>query len=149
MQGIILSVTLFIVKINCIIPISPVFTPNFVLWSQFHINQYPFNFAGFIFQLCSPHFLLTKLATSSTRFPHSLREATIIPIAKPEKDSKDPNNCRPIALPNCVCKNVECMINDRLVWFLESSSLITEAQNGFQRTRSTMDHLVCFETFLR
>ena len=41
------------------------------------------------------------------------------------------------------------MINDRLVWYLESSSLITEAQSGFRKTRSTMDHLVRFETFVR
>ena len=41
------------------------------------------------------------------------------------------------------------MRNDRLVWFLESTSLITEAQSGFRKTRSTMDHLVLFETFVR
>ena len=41
------------------------------------------------------------------------------------------------------------MINDRLVWYLESSSLITEAQSGFRKTRSIMDHLVRFETFVR
>ena len=82
-------------------------------------------------------------------FPPSWREATIIPIAKPGKDSKDPNNYRPIALTSCVCKTMERMINDRLVWYLESSSLITEAQSGFRKTRSTMDHLVRFETFVR
>ena len=41
------------------------------------------------------------------------------------------------------------MINDRLVWFLESSSLIAEAQSGFRKTRSPMDHLDLFETFVR
>ena len=41
------------------------------------------------------------------------------------------------------------MINDHLVWYLESSSLITEAQSGFRKTRTTMDHLVRFETFVR
>ena len=41
------------------------------------------------------------------------------------------------------------MINKRLVWYLESSSLITEAKSGFRKTRSTMDHLVRFETFVR
>ena len=65
------------------------------------------------------------------------------------KDSKDPNNYRPIALTSCVCKTMEQMINDRLVWYLESSSLIVEAQSGFRKTRSTMDHLVRFETFVR
>ena len=82
-------------------------------------------------------------------FPPSWREATIIPIAKPGKDSKDPYNYRPIALTSCVCKTMERMINDRLVWYLESSSLITEAQSGFRKTRSIMDHLVRFETFVR
>ena len=82
-------------------------------------------------------------------FPPSRREATLIPIAKPGTDSKDPNNYRPIALTSCVCKTMERMINNRLVWFLESSLLITEAQSGFRKTRSTMDHLVRFETFVR
>ena len=82
-------------------------------------------------------------------FPPSLGEATIIPIAKPGKDSEDPNNYRPIALTSCVWKTMERMINKRLVWYLESSSLITEAQSGFRKTLSTMDHLVRFVTFVR
>ena len=44
---------------------------------------------------------------------------------------------------------MERMINDRLVRYLESSSLIKEAQSGFRKTRSTTDHLVGFETFVR
>ena len=44
---------------------------------------------------------------------------------------------------------MERMINDRLVWYLESSSLVTEAQSGFRKTCSTMDHLVRFETCVR
>ena len=35
-----------------------------------------------------------------------------------------------------------------LFWFLESSSLTTKAQSGSRKTRSTMDHLVRFETFV-
>ena len=52
-------------------------------------------------------------------------------------------------MTSCVCKTMERMINDRLVWFLESSSLITEARSGFRKTGSTMDHLVHLETFVR
>ena len=70
-----------------------------------------------------------KSVWETGEFPPSWREATITPIAKPGNDSKDPNNYRPIALASCVCKTMERMINDRLVWYLESSSLITEAQN--------------------
>ena len=73
-------------------------------------------------------------------FPPSWREATIIPSTKPGRESKDANNYRPIALTSCVSKTIKRMINDHLVWLLESSSLITEAQ---------MDHLVYFETYVR
>ena len=41
------------------------------------------------------------------------------------------------------------MLNNRLVWYLESSSLITEAQSGFRKTQSTMDHPLRFKTFVR
>ena len=40
------------------------------------------------------------------------------------------------------------MINERLVWYLESNNLITEFQSGFRHQRSTQDHLVRFETFV-
>ena len=51
--------------------------------------------------------------------------------------------------PLLLFKRIEQMINDHLVWYLESSSLITEAQSGFCKTQSTMNHLVRFETFVR
>ena len=37
-------------------------------------------------------------------FPPSWREATIVAIPKPGKDSSDPNNYRPIASTSCSCK---------------------------------------------
>ena len=82
-------------------------------------------------------------------FPPSWREAIIIPVPKPGKDHTDPSNYRPIALTSCVCKTMERMINERLVWYLESNNLITEYQSGFRRQRSTTDHLIRFETFVR
>ena len=41
------------------------------------------------------------------------------------------------------------MINDRLTWFLESNNIITNFQSGFRYQRSTNDHLVRLETFIR
>ena len=41
------------------------------------------------------------------------------------------------------------MINARLVWFLESNGLLSNIQCGFRQGRSTLDHLVRFETFIR
>ena len=40
------------------------------------------------------------------------------------------------------------MINERLVWYLEKH-IITEFQSGFRHQRSTNDHLVRLETFIR
>ena len=81
--------------------------------------------------------------------PKSWKEATVIPIPKPDKDHTDPSNYRPIALTSCVCKTMERMINDRLTWFLESNNIITNFQSGFRHQRSTNDHLVRLETFIR
>ena len=83
------------------------------------------------------------------KFPSSWREAIVIPIAKPGKDTTLPENYRPIALTSCVCKTLEKMINKRLVWYLESNKLLAEVQAGFRKARSTEDQLVRFETIVR
>ena len=81
--------------------------------------------------------------------PDSWKEAIVIPIPKPDKDSTNPANYRPIALTSCICKTMERMVNDRLVWFLEKNQLIATVQSGFRKQRGTLDHLVRFETFIR
>ena len=85
----------------------------------------------------------------SGNFPDCWSEATVIPIPKPGKDHSDPNNYRPIALTSCVCKTLERMINDRLVWYLESNNILTDIQCGFRKRRSTIDHLVRLESYIR
>ena len=85
----------------------------------------------------------------SGNFPTSWHEAIVVPIPKPGKDHTDPTNYRPIALTSCICKTMERMINDRLVWYLESNGIISDFQCGFRRQRSTVDHLVRLETFIR
>ena len=83
------------------------------------------------------------------KFPESWRLDTIIPIPKPGKNPAEPTNYRPIALTSCLCKTLERMINKRLVWYLESNNLITPIQSGFRSERSTNDHLIRLETFIR
>ena len=41
------------------------------------------------------------------------------------------------------------MINARFVCFLESNGLLSNIQCGSRQGRSTLDHLVRFETFIR
>ena len=75
-------------------------------------------------------------------FPPEWHLATVIPVAKPGKDSTDPTSYRPIALTSCLCKVMKRMINTRLVWYLKQLKLITPVQSGFRKQRSTTDQLV-------
>jgi potassium voltage-gated channel Eag-related subfamily H protein 8 len=83
------------------------------------------------------------------QFSKILQKATIIPIPKPGKDHTDPPIYRPISLTSCICKTMERMINDSLVWFLESQDFIADIQCGFRSQRNTLDHLVKLESFIR
>jgi len=85
----------------------------------------------------------------SGKFPSDWQEAIIIPIPKPGKDHSNPSNYRPIALTSCLCKTMERMVNARLTWVLEHDKLLANSQCGFRKNRSTVDHLVRFETFIR
>jgi len=81
--------------------------------------------------------------------PQSWCTSTVIPIPKHAIDASDPNNYRPIAVTSCLCKVMERMVNNRLVWFLDRNKLITPLQCGFRKQRSTTDHLVSLESFIR
>ena len=41
------------------------------------------------------------------------------------------------------------MVNERLVWHLEKNGLLAKQQCGYRSNRSTVDHLVRLETFIR
>ena len=82
-------------------------------------------------------------------FPDSWSLATVIPIPKPGKDHSDPSNYRPISLTSCLCKLMEKMVNKRLMWFLEHNNSLSDLQCGFRKNRSTTDHLVRLESFIR
>ncbi len=75
-------------------------------------------------------------------FPNQWREATVIPIPKPNKDHTNPTNFRPISLTCNICKLLEKMVCRRLKWSLEKQNLISPHQSAFRSFRSTNDHLV-------
>ena len=75
-------------------------------------------------------------------------------VPKPGNDSSDPNNYRPIALTSCLCKMMEMMVNNRLMWVLESKGLMASEQCGFRKKtktkkNSTADNLVRFDSYIR
>ena len=81
-------------------------------------------------------------------FPSSWNLAIILAFLKPQKESMDPKNYRPISLTLCICKLFERMINTRLVWFLENNGFVTVQQCGFRANRSTTDNLVFIDKYI-
>ena len=78
-------------------------------------------------------------------FPTTWKLAAIIPIHKAGKPVKDASSYRPISLLSCLGKLMERMVCQRLMWYLESSSLLPDSQCGFRKSRCTTDILVQLE----
>ena len=62
--------------------------------------------------------LYNAIYSGQEAFPTEWRKAIVIPFPKPGKDPLKPNNYRPIALTSCLCKVMERMVNNRLVYYL-------------------------------
>jgi len=75
-------------------------------------------------------------------FPNSWRHGHVIPILKPDKNKFLPDSYRPICLLNTLCKLLEKIINNRLMWHLEKSNFFIAEQNGFRRHRSTTKNIL-------
>ena len=88
------------------------------------------------------------------KLPKTWKTAHVIPILKEGKNPLKPDSYRPIALTSCICKLFERILNRRLVRYLMEKKLISEAQAGFMKGKSTLDNLVALEkevheTFLK
>ena len=79
------------------------------------------------------------------RLPAEWKHAIIVPILKPGKVGSDPSSYRPIALTSVLCKIMERMVTNRLVYFLESKGHLTEFQNGFRLGGSTMESVAVLD----
>lgn len=89
---------------------------------------------------------LFNVIWNSAIFPKQWLHCIQLPILKPGKDPTSTTSYRPISLTPVICKIMERMVKNRLVWFLERNSLISTVQAGFRKKRSTMDHLLMLET---
>ena len=74
-------------------------------------------------------------------FPHTWKEAIIIPIVKKGKNKQSKTSYRPISLLSCLGKTMERMVNKRLQFHLETNGLINQTQSGFRKHRSTEDQI--------
>ena len=84
-----------------------------------------------------------NLSWSSHSFPSIWKTSFIIPIHKIGKLLDSPAFFRPISLTSCVSKLFERIILSRLLFFLESNSILSPPQAGFRPGRSTLDQILC------
>ena len=97
-----------------------------------HLPRSELNFLLYIF----------NLSRSSRSFPSIWKTSSIIPIHKMGKPLDSPASFRPISLTSCVSKLFERIILSRLLFFLESNSILSPRQAGFRPGRSTLDHIL-------
>ena len=80
-----------------------------------------------------------NLSWSSHFFPSIWKTCSIVPIHKMGKPLDSPASFRPISLTSCVSKLFEHIILSRLLFFLESNSILSPRQGG---RRSTLDQIL-------
>jgi hypothetical protein len=90
-----------------------------------------------------------NLIWTTHRFPQGWTQAIVLPFKKPNKTDSMPSSFRPISLTCNMCKVLERMVKRRLLWRLESNNLLSKAQNGFRKHRSTLDNIVNLESTIR
>ena len=83
-----------------------------------------------------------NLSWSSHSFPSIWKTSSIIPIHKMGKPLDSPASFRPISLTSCVSKLFERIILSRLLFFLESNSILSPRQAGFRPGLSTLDQIL-------
>ena len=86
--------------------------------------------------------LIFNLSWSLHSFPSIWKTSSIFPIHKMGKPLDSPASFRPISLTSCVSKLFERIILSRLLFFLESNSILSPRQAGFCPGRSTLDQIL-------
>ena len=86
--------------------------------------------------------LMFHLSWTLHSFPSIWKTSSIILIHKIGKPLDSPASFRPISLTSCVSKLFERIILFRLLFFLESNSILSPRQAGFRPGRSTLDQIL-------
>ena len=91
---------------------------------------------------CIIHYLVELFIEifKSGSYASEWTKAFIQPIHK-KGDTTNPDNYRGISLLSCVSKLYTSVINSRLTQWAEDSDVLSEAQAGFRKDYSTVDHI--------
>lgn len=97
--------------------------------------------------LISPLTHICNLALTTGIFPTAFKKAIIIPVYK-AGDRTLINNYRPISILPTLSKILERLLNNRLVSYLESMSILSPNQFGFRSGKSTADAVSQLTNFI-
>ncbi len=99
-------------------------------------------------QIAAPLCFLANKSLLSGLFPNSEKCARVTPIYKSgEKSNFD--NYRPISVLNALSKVLEKIVHTQLSEYLETNKLLSDAQYGFRRNRSTQHAVTLFLDHIR
>ena len=99
-----------------------------------HLPHYGMDFLLHIF----------NLSWTLHSFSSIWKTSSIFPIHKMEKPLDSPASFRPISVTSYVSKLFERIILSRLLFFLESNSILSRRQACFLPSRSTLDQILYF-----
>ena len=88
------------------------------------------------YELCTPLYILFKMSIDSGTCPLQWKNADITPIYK-KGDASQVSNYRPISILPAICRLFERILADDINFHLYHNRLITYAQYGFVKGRST------------
>lgn len=79
--------------------------------------------------------------------PESWKMSTVIPFPK-SPGAKTPSDVRPINLINTIPKLFDKMVNNRLIFTLETSNSFDVAQYGFRKNKQTLNSMIDLDNYI-
>ncbi len=94
-------------------------------------------------QLLKPLTIIFNYSLQTSQVPKLWKKAIVVPIFKKGKKN-DTKNYRPISLTSIFCRLLERIIHNQISSHLQNNSIITIAQHGFMKKRSTQTQQIKF-----
>ena len=100
-----------------------------------------------VYQISIPLARVFNLSLKEGVVPFEWKKANIIPLFKKGLRNKSENN-RPVSLTSVICKLLERLIKDHMVFFLIRHKLLNSSQHGFLKARSCLTNVLFFGKLL-
>ena len=91
--------------------------------------------------ICKPFTLVFQASLQQGIIPDDWRNALVSPLFK-KGDRSAPSNYRPISLTSICCKVLEHIIHSHAMKHLSRYNILSDAQHGFRKNRSTESQLI-------